>query len=78
MLKEFDLVFTRESELAALGIDSDTELYAGRCYLDTKRVEAFWTCKDDFEGKETINVQMFSGELFTIIQSYNDFKELIK
>lgn len=74
MLREFEILFTEENKLEGLGIESEPEYYTDKGVIDTARIESFYPLVKKYNGRNTMNIILYSGDVFTIIMSYSEFK----
>lgn len=77
---EFEVIFIKsENEtLVGLGIETEKEYFTDKGVIDISRVEAYWKCDRVHNEMETINVQLQSGEIFTLAFPFDKFSKLMK
>lgn len=76
---EFDILFVHKQDevLESLGLDNKGEDYIDKGSFDLNEVESFMPCSDKFKDKDMTRAQLKSGDLFSVVMPYDEFKQLM-
>lgn len=76
--KEFDILFVHKQDevLESLGLENKGDDYIDKGSFDLDEVESFMRCSDKFKDEEMTRIQLKSGDVFSVVLSYNQFKTI--